>query len=65
MVLGGRLEIGGSTPDGGIRVVIRGHDEYAIAAELAGLVQWLDVTGPPGVREHLASIGTALVERYG
>jgi predicted DNA-binding transcriptional regulator YafY len=25
----------------------------------------LEVTGPPGVRDHLASIGNALVERYG
>ena len=25
----------------------------------------LEVTGPAGVRDHLASIGRALVERYG
>jgi len=65
MVLGGRLEVGGSTADGCIDVVIRGHDEYTLAAELAGLVDWLELTGPPGVRDHLASIGNALVERYG
>ena len=64
MTLGGRLEVGGSTTDGRIEVVIRGHDEYALAGELAGLVEWLDVTGPPGVRDHLAAIGTALVDRY-
>jgi predicted DNA-binding transcriptional regulator YafY len=62
---GDRLEIGGSTIDGRIDVVIRGHDEYTLAGELAGLVEWLEVTGPPGVRDHLASIGNALVERYG
>jgi hypothetical protein len=45
--------------------VIRGHNEYALAGELAGLVEWLAVTGPPGVRDHLASIGTALAQRYG
>ena len=56
--------MGGSTADGRIEVVIRGHDEYALAGELAGLVEWLDVTGPPGVRDRLASIGNALVGRY-
>jgi predicted DNA-binding transcriptional regulator YafY len=64
LVLGGRLEVGGSTPDGRIEIVIRGHDEYALAGELAGLVEWLEVTGPQGVRDRLASIGGALVERY-
>ena len=64
MVLGGRLEVGRSTPDGRIEVVIRGHSEYALAGELAGLIEWLEVTGPQGVRDHLASIGSALVARY-
>ena len=64
MMLGGRLEVGGTTSDGRIEVVIRGHNEYALAGELAGLVEWLDVTGPPGVRDRLASIGSALVDRY-
>ena len=65
MTLGDRLVVGGSTPDGRIEVVIRGHNEYALAGELAGLVEWLEVTGPPDVRDHLTSIGKALVERYG
>jgi len=65
MVLGDRLEVGGSTTDGRIEVVIRGHNEYALAGELAGLIEWLEVTGPAGVRDHLASTGNALVERYG
>ncbi|MEZ5246902.1 MAG: WYL domain-containing protein [Acidimicrobiales bacterium] len=64
MMLGGRLEVGGSTSDGRIEVVIRGHNEYALAGELAGLVEWLEVTGPAGVRDQLASIGAALVDRY-
>ncbi|MFF1870526.1 helix-turn-helix transcriptional regulator [Kitasatospora herbaricolor] len=62
--LGDRLEVGGTTTDGRIEVVIRGRDEYTLAGELAGLVEWLEVTGPPNVRSHLASIGNALVERY-
>ncbi len=65
MMLGARLDVGGSTGNGRIEVVIRGQNEYALAGELAGLVEWLEVTGPPGVREHLASIGNALVDRYG
>ncbi|WP_068896729.1 helix-turn-helix transcriptional regulator [Planomonospora sphaerica] len=65
MGLGDRLEVGGSTVDGRIEVVIRGYNEYALAGELAGLVEWLEVTGPPGVRDQLASIGNALTERYG
>ena len=65
MGFGSRLEVGGSRTDGRIEVVIRGNDEYILAGELAGLVEWIEVTGPPGVRDHLASIGNALVERYG
>jgi len=64
MILGDRLDVGGSMTDGRFEVMIRGYNEYALAGELAGLVEWLEVTGPPGVREHLASIGNALVERY-
>lgn len=64
MMLGGRLQVGGSGADGRVEVVIRGYDEYALAGELAGLVEWLEVTGPSGVRDHLARIGGALVERY-
>ncbi|MBD0671921.1 helix-turn-helix transcriptional regulator [Streptomyces sp. CBMA156] len=65
MALGARLDVGGATSDGRIEVVIRGHNEYMLAGELSGLVEWLEVTGPAGVRDHLASIGNALVERYG
>ncbi|MFC0713605.1 helix-turn-helix transcriptional regulator [Cellulomonas biazotea] len=60
----GRLEVGGRTPDGRVEVVVRGRDEHMLAGELAGLVEWVEVTGPPGVRAHLAAIGGALVERY-
>ncbi|MDY7089626.1 MAG: WYL domain-containing protein [Actinomycetota bacterium] len=62
---GDRLVVGGVTPDGRIEVVIRGSDEHLLAGELAGLVAWVEVTGPPGVRDRLASIGNALVKRYG
>ncbi|WP_405509807.1 WYL domain-containing protein [Streptomyces cyaneofuscatus] len=65
MALGDRLYVGGSTADGRIEVVIRGPNEYILAGELSGLVEWVEVTGPPGVRDRMASIGNALVERYG
>ncbi|WP_106318735.1 helix-turn-helix transcriptional regulator [Actinoplanes italicus] len=65
MILGSRLEVGGSRPDGRIEVAIRGYNEYALAGELAGLVEWLEVTGPSGVRDRMAAIGRALLERYG
>ncbi|GIM91722.1 transcriptional regulator [Paractinoplanes toevensis] len=65
MGFGSRLEVGGSTTDGRIEIVIRGNDESILAGELAGLIEWIEVTGPAGVRDHLASIGNALVERYG
>ena len=39
-VLGNRLDVGGSMTDGRIDVVIRGPNEYALAGELAGMVEW-------------------------
>lgn len=48
MALGDRLDVGGSTTDGRIEVVIRGPNEYILAGELSGLVEWVEVTGPPG-----------------
>ena len=65
IAFGGRLEVGGSTSDGRVEVVVRGADEYVLAGELAALVEWVEVTGPAAVLERLASIGNALVERYG
>ncbi|MEO2104130.1 MAG: WYL domain-containing protein [Actinomycetota bacterium] len=65
MLLGDRLEVGRAIHDGRVEVVIRGHNEYALAGELAGLVEWLEVTGPTGVRNQLTWIGHELVSRYG
>lgn len=64
IALGARLDVGGSTPDGRIEVVVRGRDEYTLAGELAWLAEWLEITAPQGVRDHLASIGRALIARY-
>lgn len=60
-----RLRIGDTSVDGRVAVTIRGHNEYALAGELAGLVEWLEITEPAGVRDRLGSIGTALVDMYG
>ncbi|GAA3597217.1 WYL domain-containing protein [Klugiella xanthotipulae] len=62
--VGRDLEVGNADADGRIPVVIHGHSEYGLAGHISGLVEWLDVTGPHGVRNHLATIGTALAERY-
>ena len=64
VAMGEDLEIGGSTNDGRITVVIHGPSEYGLAGHLAGLVEWLEITSPQGVRDHLAAIGNALTERY-
>ncbi|USX54632.1 YafY family protein [Lentzea sp. HUAS12] len=65
LAFGGRLEVGGSTSDGRVELVVRGHDEHVLAGEFAGLLEWVEVTGPREVRDRLASIGKALVRRYG
>jgi hypothetical protein len=62
--MGDNLDIGGTTTDGRITVVIRGPSEYGLAGHLAGLVEWLEITSPQGVRDHLAAVGNALTERY-
>lgn len=64
MAFGTRLEVGDPQADGQVRVTVRGYDEHTLAGELAGLVAWLEVTDPPGLRDHMLAIGTALVERY-
>lgn len=65
IAVGDELETVGVTADGRIAVVIHGPSEYGLAGLLSGLVEWLDITEPAGVRDHLAAIGQALAERYG
>lgn len=65
IAVGDTLETTGVTADGRVSVVIHGPSEYGLAGLLAGLVEWLDITEPAGVRDHLAAIGQALTERYG
>ncbi|MFD5827931.1 helix-turn-helix transcriptional regulator [Lentzea sp. NPDC060358] len=65
MSVGDRLEVRGSTEDGRVAVVVRGYNAQALAGELAGMVDWIEVTGPPEVRAQLAAIGKVLAGRYG
>lgn len=64
MTVGDRLDVVGVTADGRTEVTIRGSSEYALAGELAGLVEWLEIIEPRAVRDHLAWIGRSLVDRY-
>ncbi len=62
--MGEKLQVGPAASDGRIPVVIQAPSTYGIAGHLAGLVEWLEITSPPSVREHLATIGAALTARY-
>lgn len=62
--VGDNLEIGLAASDGCIPVVIHAPSAYGIAGHLAGLVEWLEITSPQSVRNHLAAIGAALTNRY-
>ena len=64
-VLGSRVRIGPSGPDGRTEVELRGHSERALAGELAGLGGGLEVLEPPGLRALLAQLGAELTAVYG
>lgn len=63
-VLANRLVIGGPADDGMVEVEMRGPNEVALAAEIAGFGAGTVVTGPVGVRRELARIGAELVAQY-
>jgi len=52
-------------PDGRVDVEIGAPTDEQLAEHLAGWADHLEVVEPPAVRERLAAIGRALVERYG
>jgi predicted DNA-binding transcriptional regulator YafY len=66
MMFGTRMQVGAA--DGGdderVPVEVRGHHEYSLAGELAGLGDRVEVIGPPEVRARLVEIGRELVDRY-
>ena len=63
--LGTRFVPGDTTADGRVEAEIRGYAPESAAAELAGFASYLEVIGPPEVRDQLARLGVELVERYG
>jgi predicted DNA-binding transcriptional regulator YafY len=64
MVLRGRVRVGAPGADGRVALEIRAHGARAIAAELAGLGDAVEVLEPPEVRARLASIGAELHRAY-
>jgi len=63
--LGTRFVPGETTAEGRVMAEVRGYAPESAAGELAGFVHFIDVVGPPEVREHLARLGADLVARYG
>ena len=64
-MFGKRLAVGEPDADGRVDVEMRGHHVEAIAGELAGLGERVEVLEPPEVRERLARIGAELAATYG
>ena len=63
-VLGNRVQIGPSAPDGRVPIEIRGHSVESLAGELAGLGHGVEVVDPPELRAQLARIGAELAALY-
>jgi predicted DNA-binding transcriptional regulator YafY len=64
-IFGTRFVRDDPSADGRVSVEIRGHSEEMVARQLAGLGGAIDVVAPGEVRQHLARIGRALVQRHG
>jgi predicted DNA-binding transcriptional regulator YafY len=64
MILGTRVRIGPAGPDGRVEVELRGHSEWALAGEVAGLGSRLEIVEPEPMREAFARIGAELVATY-
>jgi predicted DNA-binding transcriptional regulator YafY len=62
-MLGTRLKIGPSA-DAGVQIEIRGHSAESLAAEIAGLADRLEITGPADVRRALHRIGETLIRQH-
>ena len=60
-ILGSRLRIGPTGPDGRVEVEIAGPFLRALAGELAGYGALLELHEPPELREQLAQIGAELI----
>ena len=62
---GSRLEVGEGGPNGRVAVELRSWSAHTVAGELAAFARWVEVLGPPEVRDALAGLGTDLVALYG
>jgi hypothetical protein len=62
---GSRLEVGESGADGRVAVELRSWSAQTGAGELAAFARWVEVVGPPEVRDALARLGSDLVALYG
>jgi predicted DNA-binding transcriptional regulator YafY len=64
-LLGNRVSIGPTAPDGRVEVEIRGHSPRSLIGELAGLGAGIEVVDPPEIRHGLGQLGQALATQYG
>ena len=63
-VLGNRVRIGPTGPDGRVEVELRGHNVRSLAGEIAGLGGGLEIVEPAELRELLAEIAAELAGLY-
>jgi predicted DNA-binding transcriptional regulator YafY len=61
---GVRVTVGEPTEDGHVEVVVGTDSAEAATWQLAGFGTWLEVIDPPEVRDHLARLGSQLVDQY-
>jgi predicted DNA-binding transcriptional regulator YafY len=64
VLFGARLSIGGPAPDGRIQIEMRGYTPERVAAEVAGLGNRLEITGPPEARSYLTEVAAQLRSLY-
>jgi predicted DNA-binding transcriptional regulator YafY len=64
-LFGTRMRIGPTVDDGRVELEVRGHNERALAAELAGLGGAVEVVEPADVRARLVAIAVELTATYG
>src|SRR5205085_1247586 len=63
-VLGNRVQIGPTGPDGRVEVQLRGQSVRSLAGEIAGLGGGLEIVEPAELRELLAEIAAELAGLY-
>lgn len=62
---GSRLEVGEPETDGRVALELRSWSAHTVAGELAAFARWVEVEGPPEVRDALADLGAGLLDLYG